>query len=271
METMRDAHTGLGAQLRIAREAKGLSKQGLARELSFPVHLIEALEAEDWDRIPPGRERPLLRRMADRLAVDLESCPELWDEVPGSPEAAEAPDPQQERLERIFTGLLTLASALVLLWLVVPGRGLRGQHSPQDTPNRTAGSEAWSAPTQGGAYPVLGEVLPEAPVNEEGILVILRSLDACEALIQSEGGELRHSLRTSEPWRLRVKGAFTLTLENAGVVSVEVAGRKLRHGRNVGEGWLGRFDAQGLFQPPQETQEPPVAPESEGEEGGEET
>lgn len=264
MEAMRGTSSGLGARLRAAREAKGLSQQGLARELSFPVHLIEALEAEDWDRIPPGRERPLLRRMADRLALDLESCPELWDVVPGSSEAAEAPDPQQERLERLFTGLLTLASVLVLLWLVVPGRGLRGQAASTDLPGTANSPEAWSAPATGGAYPVLGEVLPEAPITDEGILVTLRALDACEARIQSEAGDLQHSLRTSEPWRLRVKGPFTLNLDNAGVVSVEVAGRKLRHGRNVGEAWSGRFDAQGLYQLPPETLEAPsVAPEGE--------
>lgn len=264
MEAVSGSPTGLGARLRAAREAKGLSRQGLARELSFPVHLIEALEEEDWERIPPGRERPLLRRMADRLALDLESYPELWEEVPGSSEAPEIPDPQQERMERVFTALLSAASVLVLLWLVVPGRGLKGQATPPEPPLSGAGSPGWNAPPLSSAYPVLGEVLPEAPVNEEGILVTLRALDACEAQIQGEGAEHRHSLRTSEPWRLRVKGPFSLNLDNAGVVSVEVAGRRIRHGKNVGEAWTGRFDAQGAYQPPPEAVEPPSgAPESD--------
>ena len=45
----------------------------------------------------------------------------------------------------------------------------------------------------------------------------------------------------------RVKGPFTLSLDNAGVVSVEVAGHSIRHGQSVGEPWTGRFGADGQW------------------------
>lgn len=246
---MSEATPSLGQRLREAREATGLSQQGLARELAFPVHLVAAIEAEHWSQIPPGRERPLVRRMADRLGVDLEVFPEHWSLVPGGPESQDPPDPRQDRLERLFTGLLTLGSALLVLWLVVPGKDLRSRS--QVATHRVEPREAtpWQVPQNQGPYPVLGEVLPEAPLTEEGILISLRTQDTCEASIQSEGGELHQTLRISEPWRLRVKGAFTLTLNNAGVVVVEVAGRRIRHGRNVSEAWTGRFDEQGLWIP----------------------
>lgn len=262
---MSEAAPGLGQRLREAREATGLSQQGLARELAFPVHLVAAIEAEDWALIPPGRERPLVRRMAERLALDLEELPELWNQVPGGPEVQEPPDPRQDRLERLFTGLLTLGSALLVLWLVVPGKDLRNRSALTSLRTESREAAPWQAPTNQGPYPVLGEVLPEAPLTEEGILVSLRTQDTCEAILKTEKGDLRQALRISEPWRLRVKGAFTLTLNNAGVVVVEVAGRRIRHGRNVGEAWMGRFDAQGLWLPADGPTEVPLptAPETD--------
>ena len=107
-------------------------------------------------------------------------------------------------------------------------------------------------------YPVLGEVLPEAPVNADGIFVSLRVMDACLARIVSEGADLSHPMHVSEPWTLRVKGPFTLDLENAGVVTLEVAGRRINHGGAVGEPWSGRFDGEGRWILPVEI--PPKAP-----------
>lgn len=262
---MSDIVPGLGQRLREAREATGLSQQGLARELAFPVHLVAAIETEEWSLIPPGRERPLVRRMAERLGLDLEAFPELWHQVPGGPDAQEPPDPRQERLERVFTGLLTLGSGLLVLWLVVPGKDLRNRSLSLSQRTEPREAMPWQAPMNQGPYPVLGEVLPEAPLTEEGILVSLRTQDTCEALLRSENGELRQALRISEPWRLRVKGTFVLTLNNAGVVVVEVAGRRIRHGRNVGEAWTGRFDAQGLWLPAVDPAEAPLptAPETD--------
>jgi hypothetical protein len=62
-----------------------------------------------------------------------------------------------------------------------------------------------------------------------------------------------------------VKGPFTISLDNAGVVALEVAGRHIRHGRTVGEPWLGRFGPLGDWIQPQEAvpQNPPTAPETD--------
>jgi hypothetical protein len=110
---------------------------------------------------------------------------------------------------------------------------------------------------------VLGELLPEAPFNEQGALISLRSMDTCDVRLEPlpEGGgpvQVR-TLRVSEPWRLRVKGPFILRLDNAGVVNVEVAGVRIPHGQNVGEAWAGSFDAEGRWLRP--VPPPPAAPD----------
>jgi hypothetical protein len=115
-----------------------------------------------------------------------------------------------------------------------------------------------------GPYPVVGEVLPEVPVNDEGVLVAMRAMDTCGAVIQSlpadrpgprnlGAAEQKHTLRVSEPWRLRVQGPFTIALDNAGVVALEVAGRRIRLGQTVGEPWKGSFGPAGEYLLPPES------------------
>jgi hypothetical protein len=190
---------------------------------------MEAIEADDWAALPPGRPRPLARQLAQRLGVDLDFHTGAFHTVPGVREL-EPPDPRREKLERVVMGL------------------------PKATPPPPP-------PPSVAPYPVLGELLPEAPLNEQGILVSLRGMDACEVrlepLPESGGQRLARTLRVSEPWRLRMKGPFTLFLENAGVVNVEVAGLHIPHGQSVGESWVGRFDVEGRWLKPA----PPVLPE----------
>lgn len=252
----------VGQILRDARVAKGLSREFLAVELKLPLRHIEAIEADDWDALPPGRPRPLARQLAKRLGVDLAFHTSAFQVVPGAQELP-IPDPRQERLERIVMGLLTVASILVAAWLVVPGPSL-GQKLPPSylTTLPKATPPPPPAPSRS-PYPVLGELLPEAPLNDQGILISLRALDTCEVRLEpapETGGQVQvHTLRVSEPWRLRAKGPFTLTLDNAGVVNVEVAGVRIAHGQNVGEAWTGRFDAEGHWlRPPAPPAPPPV-------------
>lgn len=253
---------GIGPLLREARIAKGYSLEGLARELHWRVDLLQAVEEERWEAIPPGQERPMVRQMAARLELGLEACPDAWDTVPGEVEP-DPPDPRQLRLERIVSTVLAAGSILVLAWLLVPGRDLKqGPRRPDRKPT-TAGATAPAPGSPAGPYPVLGEAIPEAPITEEGILVILRAIDVCTARIEAGDQRMEQVLRISEPWRVRVRGPFTLSLDNAGVVVVEVAGRPVRHDRHVGETWSGNFDILGqwILPPVPEVKPDTLAPE----------
>jgi len=244
--------SGIGEVLRSARVAKGLNQQALARELRMPIHLLAAIEAEEWQSVPTGRERPLARRIASHLGVDLAPYADAWALVPGGP-TMDAPEPRRERIEQMLMGSLTLGSVALFLWLVIPGRDIKGSAGPREVRTTFSPATAWVPKAPPTAYPVLGESMPEAPVNAEGILISLRAMDSCTGRIQRDGVDQSHTLRVSEPWTLRVKGPFTLTLDNAGVVSVEVAGRPIHHGGSVGEAWSGQFDEQGRWIRPAET------------------
>jgi len=251
--------SGLGAALAAARREKGLEPEELARGLNVPPAFLEALEAEHWDALPPGQARPLIRLVAERLGIDLAAHEE---DLPYAEEPPEE-DPAKARQEQIAVAGLGVTAFLLLLWLLLPGRGL-GQDIRAVAPTsfRRDPLPQTLRPLPPGPYPVLGIVLPEAPINAEGTLVLLRAEDSCKAEIHAEGGQgsLR-TLRRSEPWTLRVKGPFELTLDNAGVVRVEVAGRNVPHGQSVGESWTGRFDAQGRWLRPARTQPEPISDE----------
>jgi cytoskeleton protein RodZ len=248
--------SAFGTLIREARVAKGISKEALAFELKLPIRHIEAIENDDWEGLPPGRGRPLARQIATRLGLDLESYSGAFSLLPGAFEE-QVPDPKRERLERVAMATLTLGCAALLVWLLVPGPSLRGTPTPKWNTNLTQASFAPPPAPSAVPYPVLGELLPEAPRNEEGTLISLRAQDTCEAMIKSDGGlDLSRTLRVSDPWKLRIKGAFTLSLDNAGVVIVEVAGQRIKHGQSVSESWKGRFDANGHWLRPVAPQGP---------------
>jgi hypothetical protein len=258
---------GLGELIRLARVAKGMSQESLARELRLPLHLLVAIETEDWDRIPPGRERPLSRLVARKVGLDLLEHPEAFEALPGGL-GQEPQNPRREALERVLMAAISVSCFAVILWLLVPGRGLRSKLPVVPDARSQRPSPSYTPTIVKGPYPVLGEVLPEAPITDEGIRLSLRAMDTCEVQVKSEAGTQAHSMRVSEPWRIRVKGPFTLSLDNAGVVEIEVAGRRIQHGKIVGESWSGAFGADGLLlTPPKPKIEspPPTAPETEPE------
>lgn len=240
----------LGSLLKEAREALDLSREQLATELKLPLRLLAAIESDDWDAVPPGRERPLARQLAARLRMDLDHHPDALGLVPGGGPEAQI-DPRLERLERGAMVAVGLGSVALLAWLVIPGPSLRG-HSDAAwldiAPQRMVPPPP---PKSDGPNPVLGELLPEAPITAEGILVSLRAQDSCEAeAVGADGVKLARSLQVSDPWKLRVKAPFQLSLSNAGVVQVEVAGKPVATGASVGQPWSGSFDENGVWRRP---------------------
>ncbi|BDU77386.1 helix-turn-helix domain-containing protein [Mesoterricola sediminis] len=260
---------GIGEALRKARLEQGISLYALGFDLNISVRILEAVEADAWEKVPPGRERPYARQIAERLGVDLEALSEPWSRLPGAMEQ-EPPDPRRERLERVLMGGLTAATILLVLWLVVPGRSLRRERREELTAADRTPPPRWTPASPAGPYPVVGEVLPEAPVNEEGVLVALRALDTCVVTIAQEQGQPPQArvLRISDPWQLRVKGPFSVAIDNAGVAVLDVAGRRIRHGGAVGEAWTGKFTGTGELIVPEAVppNRPSTPPETDQEE-----
>lgn len=72
-ENVQQAASGLGAQLRQAREAKGLSQQDVSNNLRFSVKQINALEHDAFDAFPDAMmARGFIRSYAKYLQIDAE-------------------------------------------------------------------------------------------------------------------------------------------------------------------------------------------------------
>ena len=80
---------GIGAQLRQAREALGLSVDDVSLQLKFAPRQIESLEQERFDRLPgPTIARGMVRNYARLLRLDPEPLIERM-----APRVEKAPDP----------------------------------------------------------------------------------------------------------------------------------------------------------------------------------
>jgi len=81
--------TGIGAELRRARESQGLAVADVAQQLKFASRQIDSLENERFDRLPgPTIARGMVRNYARLLNLDPEPLLERM-----SPKAEPPPDP----------------------------------------------------------------------------------------------------------------------------------------------------------------------------------
>ncbi|RIH88989.1 helix-turn-helix domain-containing protein [Calidithermus roseus] len=91
---------GFGRQLREARSAKGLEIGDVARRLKLRPAMVEALEAEAWERLPePALTRGYLRNYA--LALGLDPKPLLALCPGGVALAAKPQEPAEESTIRV--------------------------------------------------------------------------------------------------------------------------------------------------------------------------
>ncbi|MDR1841190.1 MAG: hypothetical protein LBQ86_04605, partial [Holophagales bacterium] len=205
---------------------------------------IELIEACDWSDLPSDKAYELAVSVARRLGLDLDNFYVNRAFFFGDLEEKDTHYDDLRR-ERIVMTVMVVATVAMLAWLLIPADDI-SQSSVKEKSMVTPQNAQWQKPASDHPYPVLGEVIPEIPITNEGILINLRATDSCIAHITMDRGqEQNQTLRMSEPWKLRVKGAFVLRLDNAGVVALEVAGQKIQHGAGVGQPWSGSFDFHG--------------------------
>lgn len=74
------AAAGIGTTLRSMREARRISPSEASQRLKYSVRQIQALESEDWSRLPAGVAlRGFVRNYARYLEADVESVLVLLD------------------------------------------------------------------------------------------------------------------------------------------------------------------------------------------------
>lgn len=121
--------TSIGDTLRRQRLRRGLELEKVAAETKIGLHLLEAMEADQFDRLPGGVfTRSFLRQYAHALGLDEEEIiASLKEQFEEPPEPLPAPPPKQRfpnlpempRFEDIRDRLRSDSSLGALVWVVV--------------------------------------------------------------------------------------------------------------------------------------------------------
>ena len=83
------ARLEIGARLKAAREARGLDRKDVAQRLRLDVHIIEALETDDLERLPARTfVRGYLRNYARLVELDEKLVAEALPEAEATPASA---------------------------------------------------------------------------------------------------------------------------------------------------------------------------------------
>jgi cytoskeleton protein RodZ len=120
--------TSIGDTLRRERLRRGLQLEQVAAETKIGTHLLEAMEANQFDRLPGGVfTRSFLRQYAHNLGLDEEEIIKSLKEQFEQPEPSPAPPPkpslpnlsQMPSFEDVVDRLRSDSSMGALVWVVV--------------------------------------------------------------------------------------------------------------------------------------------------------
>lgn len=153
---------GLGAQLRKARERRGLTQAELGSRLNLTAGTIDALEREDLLALPgPVYVRGYLRRLAAELELDEAELQQAYSHIAG--EITPAPRRPAPRTEPMRAPRQVRRFPLLLLVIVGVAFVVAGLLAQRYLPGRwlaTDGTVAPQEPTSGAPAPT-----PVAPVE----------------------------------------------------------------------------------------------------------
>ena len=120
LENSPQEEMSLGALLRTAREKKGISKRRLAEEIKVREHIIDALENEEWDKLPARVFiKGFIRSYTISVEYDTKKALALFDKC-SPPGGEESPKPLTRKTKRsngIYYVILLLLIIAVAIYV----------------------------------------------------------------------------------------------------------------------------------------------------------
>jgi cytoskeletal protein RodZ len=233
--------TDIGAELRSAREARGLSVATLAQRTRVQPRMIAAIELNDLSNLPP---RPFLRGFVKAYAEEVHLDPErtasgFLAQFPDPP--AQAPPAMKSVVADKWTGPAAqwtgLGMAALVLFLLVATAGILGRRGegPRDADAvGTTGNGPTSAPSASTANAGPSRAAPAAPPAAAPLLLTLSFTRPCWITATVDGKRtLYRTLQPAEPQTIEAREAIVLRIGDAAAVNWTINGRK---GESLGEG-----------------------------------
>lgn len=240
-----------GSTLRSARERKGVSLRHIANATKISMSALEALERNDFARLPGGIfSRSFVRAYADEVGLDpdqtvadfLREAGETFEPPPAvaeedTPLLPERADPaldfrQAWRPTRVFgLGLWTAILLFIVIPLAIIGTfyGMKGAASvpaspaataaPQQTPQPAGpGAPQPAAPSQAGSVP---DLEPGQPLR----LVLIPTSECWVSLTVDGEAKLARLLNAGERETHDIREGAVLRVGNAGAMTFTINGR----------------------------------------------
>ncbi|MBI3455155.1 MAG: helix-turn-helix domain-containing protein [Candidatus Rokubacteria bacterium] len=252
---------GLGRLLRECRQARGLSIDDLSRATRIVPHLLQALEEECFDDLSaPVFVRGFIRAYCRCVGESPEQALALYEayvrDADAAARAAAAPaaHPRLGRVVSLTGGLrerklprlsklsarpliaggllLVLGGVLYLLAPSVDTWSTAASRPGAPQPHSTAPAPA---PPPGGPEAVAPEPEPVAPSPASHVLVMRANETTWVRVRPEEGAASQELLQPGSVREWRSTGRFTVTVGNAGGVSLELDGMALPRLGNHGE------------------------------------
>jgi cytoskeletal protein RodZ len=235
----------IGAQIRTAREAKGLSLATIAQRTRVQPRTLAAIELDDLSHLPP---RPFGRGFVRAYAeeVDLDPDRTVRDFFSQFPTLDEAPSPPPQRLAlgdepayQVPSQWLGLVAALTILALVVTAAIVLGRRSPAARDGSvvgTSGTVAASPATKSAdkaadiPTPVDHPAAPAStatPTPAAPIVLSFTMNRACWVTASADGKRVVYrTLQAGEQQTIPAQQDVTIRFGDAGAVSWTLNGRQ---------------------------------------------
>ncbi len=240
-----EAAAGCGAQLREAREAAGQTQAEVATQLRMPLHVVVALEEEQWQRLgAPVFVRGHLRSYARLLKVDLGALLEQTRIAPVEP-AQLVSHTHTPRWRRVAENMARRAVYVVITAVLAVPAWYASQGGFADTGPNTASLDEMpsgeAAPPTAGSAPQLAAAAPAvektpyiasiAPVSRAPQALTGRTVvldfkgDSWAEISAPDGSPVEKALiRAGQKRSYKPGEVGRVVLGNASVVEVQHAG-----------------------------------------------
>jgi cytoskeleton protein RodZ len=228
-----EARSGIGARLRSAREARGLTTLQAAEKLHVDPRILEALEAENFAALGAAvYVRGHLRRYADLVGENPGELLGLYSAATPAPDLTriphQAPPPRSSRLVALALVLLIgVAVAGVLWWLLtLPAAKPQPVSAEQPASSATPPGSASAARLMSAVADA--QLRAGGPASGEALLALRFSAVSWVAVYDASGRRLTEGFNAPDSART-LTGAppLKVVLGNAPGVAVHLNGQKV--------------------------------------------
>lgn len=216
----------VGEMLRRERLKSGLDLERISRETKIPERLLQAIEQEEFDKLP-GRVFAIsfVRQYAHTLGLDEDQVVADLREQQEPPPPPVMPPPEPPKRKSVQPVALAIALGVIVLlfahalWQRTPDQPVAGQETP--APLAPAASKPAPEP-----LPVSAAVQP--PVAPAAMRLVLTANDTAWVAAKRDGHTIFAGvLKPNDTKALEGDGTYQFVIGNAGAVDLTLNGKPI--------------------------------------------